>query len=262
MHYYQFNIGDYAKATRHLTNLEDLAYRRLIELYYDTEKPLENEPKKLARLINMRENIAEIEAVLSDFFVLSEAGFYQSRIESEIEKFHAKADSARVNGKKGGRPKKPKQNPTETQAKPKKTQPVKSANPEKSGSKANQEPRTKNQEPITNVLAPLLKIGMSESQAIDCQAIRTKNAKTAKAAKITERIAGSLANEFDSGFSANFTFDQMLAEWELAGWQSFKFEWFLNRIKTNKPHQPQIGIIQSPKIAVKECLRDISDLDW
>ena len=37
MHYFQFNIGDYASHTRHLTLMEDLAYRRLLDLYYMRE---------------------------------------------------------------------------------------------------------------------------------------------------------------------------------------------------------------------------------
>ena len=39
MHYYSFNIGDYASHTRHLTAIEDLAYRRLLDLYYLHEQP-------------------------------------------------------------------------------------------------------------------------------------------------------------------------------------------------------------------------------
>ena len=123
MHYYQFNIGDYAKATRHLSNTEDLAYRRLIELYYDTERPLIIDVVKLSRLVNMRDNQDEIKTVLEDFFIETEDGFQQSRIDTEIEFYQARVESARVNGKKGGRP---------------------------SESKANQEPITNNQEPITN----------------------------------------------------------------------------------------------------------------
>jgi uncharacterized protein YdaU (DUF1376 family) len=34
MHYYQFNIGDYQSHTAHLTDMEDLAYRRLLDWYY------------------------------------------------------------------------------------------------------------------------------------------------------------------------------------------------------------------------------------
>ena len=139
MHYYQFNIGDYAKATRHLSNTEDLAYRRLIDLYYDKEQPLIKDVSKLSRLINMRENHEEIKTVLEDFFTETEEGYQQSRIDSEIANYHAKADAARANGKKGGRPRKAKANPDETEGKAKKSE-----------SKANHKPITNNQEPLTN----------------------------------------------------------------------------------------------------------------
>lgn len=138
MHYYQFNIGDYAKATRHLNNLEDLAYRRLMDLYYDTEKPLILDIKKLARLINMRENQEEIETVLEDFFFESEGVYVQNRIEKELVSFKLKAVVARDNGKKGGRPRKPNNNPVGLQKEPK-------PNPSETGSKAKQETLNINQ---------------------------------------------------------------------------------------------------------------------
>ena len=138
MHYYSFNIGDYAKHTRHLSNLEDLAYRRLIDLYYTHETPFNNDLKQISRLIGMRDNIAEIELILSDFFTLEDDLWVSKRADKEIANYHRKADSARANGKKGGRP-----------AKPNKTQPVNLANPATTGSKANQEPLTNNQQPST-----------------------------------------------------------------------------------------------------------------
>ena len=42
MHYYSHNIGDFNNSTRHLTRVERSLYRDLIELYYDTEKPLDS----------------------------------------------------------------------------------------------------------------------------------------------------------------------------------------------------------------------------
>ena len=39
MNYYAFHIGDYASATRHLSWIEDAAYRRLIDCYYVREVP-------------------------------------------------------------------------------------------------------------------------------------------------------------------------------------------------------------------------------
>ena len=116
MHYYQFNIGDYAKRTRHLTNLEDLAYRRLIDLYYTEESPMPDDLNQIARLVSMRENKDEIKNVLSDFFTLESGFWVNKRADEEISKYHAKAGNARANGKKGGRPKKPNTNPEETQS--------------------------------------------------------------------------------------------------------------------------------------------------
>ena len=142
MHYYQFNIGDYAKSTKHLTLLEDLAYRRLLDIYYDTEKPLNSNVKQLARIAGMSAYTEEVSNVLGDFFTETEEGFTQKKAACEIEAYKAKAGTARVNGKLGGRPKK-------TQEEPKKTQSVNSANPEETGLKGNYKPLTINQEPLT-----------------------------------------------------------------------------------------------------------------
>ena len=105
MHYYQFNIGDYASHTRHLTQTEDLGYRRLLDHYYLTEKPLTLCTTELSRLVNMRDSVTEIEQVLFDFFTKTEEGYTQQRVQEEVVKYHAKADRARANGQKGGRPK-------------------------------------------------------------------------------------------------------------------------------------------------------------
>jgi uncharacterized protein YdaU (DUF1376 family) len=40
VNFYSFHIGDYAAHTRHLTPIEDIAYRRMLDLYYTSEKPL------------------------------------------------------------------------------------------------------------------------------------------------------------------------------------------------------------------------------
>jgi uncharacterized protein YdaU (DUF1376 family) len=140
MHYYQFNIGDYASHTGYLTQMEDLGYRRLLDLYYLHEKPLTNDIPHLCRVVGMREFEAEITQVLSDFFYLDGDEWRNSRVDKEIALYRSKADTARENGKKGGRPK--------GSTKPRITQPVILANPEETGSKANQEPLTINQEPV------------------------------------------------------------------------------------------------------------------
>ena len=42
MNYYPFHIGDYISHTSHLSDAEDLAYRRMIDLYYQTEEPFKD----------------------------------------------------------------------------------------------------------------------------------------------------------------------------------------------------------------------------
>jgi uncharacterized protein YdaU (DUF1376 family) len=99
MHYYQFNIGDYASHTRHLSLMENLAYRLLLDLYYLHERPLNACLTTVARQINMRDHKAEVEAVLSEFFSLTDAGWVNKRADIEIEKYHGKIEQASKAGK-------------------------------------------------------------------------------------------------------------------------------------------------------------------
>ena len=148
MHYYQFTIGDYTRHTTHLTLMENLAYRLLLDRYYLNELPLELDIKNLARRIGMSAEIESVKQVLEDFFVETENGYVNSRCDKEVEAYKAKADTARVNGKKGGRPKKADNNPEETQ-------PVILDNPEETGLKANHKPLTTNHKPLTNNHKPI-----------------------------------------------------------------------------------------------------------
>ena len=40
MIWYKFYLGDYITHTNHLSDAEDLAYRRLLDLYYMSEAPI------------------------------------------------------------------------------------------------------------------------------------------------------------------------------------------------------------------------------
>lgn len=95
MNFYPFHLGDYASHTRHLGLLEDLAYRRMLDLYYTTETALPVDAEKVARLIGMRAHLQEVSDVLSDFFVITDAGHTHSRCEEELALYRAKADRAK-----------------------------------------------------------------------------------------------------------------------------------------------------------------------
>lgn len=99
MHYYQFNIGDYVKDTQHLSDMEDLAYRRMIDLYYRMEKALPDSIDDIARLIRMRTHSECIAVVLQEFFVRTEDGFENKRIEKELRGYKSKSEKARASAK-------------------------------------------------------------------------------------------------------------------------------------------------------------------
>lgn len=141
MNYYPHHIGDYITATAHLSMVEDGAYRRLLDLYYSSEKQLPLDRKALYRLVRARspEEQEAVDIVTEEFFIETGAGWFHARCDEEIEKARVISEKARANGKKGGRP--PKQQPKNN---PEETQPVNSGladeNPEETQGKANVKP--------------------------------------------------------------------------------------------------------------------------
>lgn len=99
MHYYQFNIGDYASHTSRLSPMEDLAYRRLMDLYYLNEQPFNMCATDVAREVGLIDYAADVEYVLSKFFTLTDGVYFQKRIESEIKKFKSNAKNKSKAGK-------------------------------------------------------------------------------------------------------------------------------------------------------------------
>jgi len=145
MHYYQFNIADWALHTAHLTLEEEAVYRRLLDHYYDTESPIPEETQSVIRRLRLRGHEETVSLILAEFFVIRDDGWHNLRADLEIEAYRERADRARENGKMGGRPKKNKDLQFNSENGKEKTQPVISGNPEKSKSKANYELRTINQ---------------------------------------------------------------------------------------------------------------------
>jgi uncharacterized protein YdaU (DUF1376 family) len=105
MHYYQFNISDYRSATVHLTNEEDLAYRRLLDMYYDSEQKIPLDTQWVARRIRVVQSV--VEDVLNDMFVKQDDGWFHARCYEVILQYHSMAEKNRANGKLGGRRKNP-----------------------------------------------------------------------------------------------------------------------------------------------------------
>lgn len=117
MHYAKIHFGDYARDTGHLTLLEHGIYLQLMRLYYTTERPLTADLDRLCRAISARseDERKAVSAVLEDFFTQDGDGWHQKRIDAEIAKFQDRSATNSEIGKLGGRPKKPTENPQESE---------------------------------------------------------------------------------------------------------------------------------------------------
>ncbi len=149
VNFYPHHIGDYMTATSHLSWLEDCAYRRLLDTYYVREQCLPADVAQVCRLVRAvsKDERKAVETVLNEFFKLGAKGWEHGRCEREIEKARVSAERARVNGKRGGRPKQ--QKPT---ANPEITQPVISGLAKETHNEPN--PKAPNPKPNTNSSVP------------------------------------------------------------------------------------------------------------
>lgn len=96
MNYYERHIGDYLKDTAHLSLLEHGIYTRLLDVYYTRESALPDD--QVARLIGARSKDEKeaLAAVLGEFFQKADAGWAQTRCESEIARYQDKQRKAKA----------------------------------------------------------------------------------------------------------------------------------------------------------------------
>jgi uncharacterized protein YdaU (DUF1376 family) len=207
MHYYQFNIGDYRAATAHLSNNEDLAYRRLLDMYYDTENQIPLDTQWVAKRLRLDCEI--VKTVLQDMFKLTETGWQHGRCETVIEQYHAMAEKNRANGRLGGR----KKNPVASDS-----QPIVKA--------------TINDKPITNNDKPI-KIQAPDGVSSDVWESFVAQRKASRAV-ITETVIKSIQREANK---AGWTLEQALAECAARGWRGFKAEWVTEKQNLTKTGQ-------------------------
>ena len=189
MHFYQFHIGDYISHTHHLSLMEDLAFRRLLDFYYLHESPIKQ--RDIARQIGMREFEQEVLTVLNEFFVSTENGFIHPRADAEIAKFRKFSED----GKRGAAMRWQKGVDSPPIATP---------------------IATNNHKPITNnhIHTP---DGVDNLVWQDFLQIRKK-----RRAPITDRVVEGLAKEAKT---AGVSLNDALKECVLRGWQSFKADW-------------------------------------
>ena len=83
----------------HLSETEDLAFRRMLDWSYLHEKPLPVDLDEIARQIRMRTHSESIGIVLNEYFELREDGWINLRVIQELLKVGIKSEKASASAK-------------------------------------------------------------------------------------------------------------------------------------------------------------------
>jgi uncharacterized protein YdaU (DUF1376 family) len=90
MNFYPRHVGDYARDAGHLTLIEHGVYTLLLDRLYATERPIPaSEPYRIVRAASRAERAA-VDAVLAEFFTLTDDGWRNKRVDQEIERMAEK----------------------------------------------------------------------------------------------------------------------------------------------------------------------------
>ena len=206
MHYYQFNIGDYVSHTRHLSPIEDIAYRRLLDAYYLSERPLNSGLTSVARQIGLRDYEQEVKIVLDEFFKLTEDGWINTRADKEIAHFKGKIEQASKAGRASAE--------RRSNARSTDVQPTN-----------NHKPITNNHKPKnTNTVAP--PSGVTDSVWQDWLKLRK-----AKKAAVTQTALDGIQREADK---AGVSLQSVLETCCERGWTGFKADWLKSHANQDK----------------------------
>jgi uncharacterized protein YdaU (DUF1376 family) len=186
----------------HLSEIEDLTYRRLLDWYYLHESSIPLDLNEVSRQIRMRTHSDCIATVLQEFFERTPDGWIHHRANKEIEKVGDKSQKASASAK--ARWSKPKDaNALQTQSE---------GNATHNTLPITQD--TEHKKKATSVAPPE---GVSDSVWQEFKSLRK-----AKKAPITQRAIDALTNEANK---AGWTLEKALEECVVRGWQAFKADW-------------------------------------
>lgn len=115
MNFYKRFMGDYIKDTAHLSMAEHGAYTLLLDHYYATEQPLPDDYMALYRICRAFDKAEQraVRSVADAYFPLVDGVRRNRRADIQLLDDSARIETARVNGKKGGRPRKETQSDNE-----------------------------------------------------------------------------------------------------------------------------------------------------
>jgi len=208
MHYYQFNIGDYKSHTEHLSEMEDLAYRRLLDWYYLHETPIPLDINEVSRQIRMRTHSDCIAVVLQEFFERNADGWIHHRADAEIAKVGEKSSKAKASAKARWDKKGNKIKGLSDDANALQTQ---------SESNATHNTRHITQDTKNKATVVATPVGVSQD-VWDSFVAQRKLSKAVVTPKVIETIAKEAAK-------IGWSLEQALSECSARGWRGFKASW-------------------------------------
>lgn len=104
MNWYKFPLEQYREISRHLPDAEDLAFRRMIDLYYTIKGPLPLDRDWLMAEIRLDWDC--IEPVLYGYFTQTPEGWMNDYLQADVVARLKRSETNSKSGKQGGRPKK------------------------------------------------------------------------------------------------------------------------------------------------------------
>jgi uncharacterized protein YdaU (DUF1376 family) len=230
MHYYQFNIGDYKSHTEHLSEMEDLTYRRLLDWYYLHESPIPLDESEVARQIRMRSHSDCIAVVLREYFERTDDGWIHHRANKELAKAGDKSQKASESAKaRWSKQKDANALPTQSEG-----------NATHNTEHITQ--NTRHKKSATVVACPL---DVSEQVWQDWLALRK-----AKKASVTATVLEGARKE---AFKLDWPLEKFLAEWCTRGSQGLKAEWI-----ADKQQQTETVYQRSMRLKMQEAVPSIA----
>ena len=188
----------------HLSEIEDLTYRRLLDWYYLHESPIPLDLNEVSRQIRMRSHSDCIATVLLEFFERTADGWIHHRANKEIEKVGDKSQKASASAKaRWNKVSDANALPTQSEC-----------NATHNTLPITQDTEHKTQKKATVVATP---VGVSDSVWQEFKSLRK-----AKKAPITQRAIDKISEEASL---AGWTLEKALEECIVRGWQAFKADW-------------------------------------
>jgi uncharacterized protein YdaU (DUF1376 family) len=215
MNYYPFHLGDYATHTAHLEPMEDLAYRRMLDLYYRTESPLPNDPADIARLIRLRDFASTVDTILGEFFIPTPDGWRHKRCDAELAGYAAMSEG----GKRGA---------AKRWGRPGDSPPIAPLSPGYSPPNANQEPRTKIQEETKTERKRSAPSALVSLQEMVAEGVNEQHAKDWLAARKAKRLPltpTAWADTKAEALKARLSVPDAIKRAASNGWAGFKASW-------------------------------------